>query len=253
MLFFSQVSTCTVRFLWGFKHTATRTSSSRRYRWLTFPHTLATPTTCWTASWVLFQQPTASPVRIHKQACPTSSTEIKGLHHPTHSASLINKSDEATRRNFYSLPFVKKRLNPRLCFSGNWWLANEEDEEDLERCFGRLEFFGEGKGLPSASEGVMCVLNLLTGDSFPAPRISWSVSGWPAGFWEDSPAVVPTASCRKSSIRCRLGEQPKDSAEGRIACSWRPRISIVSWHSASFSAAAAISFSCHHLNTKIRC
>jgi hypothetical protein len=97
--------------------------------------------------------------------------------------------------------------------------VNEEDEEDLDRCFGRLEVFGEGKGLTSASEGIMCVLYPLIGDTFPVPSISWSVSGWPEGFWKYSPAVVPAASFRNSSMRCRLGEEPSDSAGGRIACS----------------------------------
>lgn len=96
---------------------------------------------------------------------------------------------------------------------------NEEDEEDLDRCFGGLELFGERKGLRSASEGIMCVLYPLTGDTFPVPSISCSVSDWPEGFCENSPAVVTTASCKKSSIRCRLGEEPSDSAGGRIACS----------------------------------
>jgi hypothetical protein len=123
------------------------------------------------------------------------------------------------REKFHSLVFAKNRLNPRLCLSGNWWLVNDEDEEDLDRCFGRLELFGERKGLPSGSEGIMCVLYPLTGETFPVPSISWSGSGWPEGFWEYSPAVVPTTSCRKFSVLCRIGEEPSDSAGGRIACS----------------------------------
>jgi len=44
-----------------------------------------------------------------------------------------------------------------------------------------------------------------------------------------------------------IAELHDSDGGGRRVCSCRPRSNIVSWHAASLSAAAAISFSCHHL------
>lgn len=153
------------------------------------------------------------------------------------------------------LLFEKNLLNPRPCFSGNVF---DEEKDDDDRRFWCLEFRGDlGMGPDSPSKGLVWELHPFKGDSPPIPCAMEFTSAWSrcCGLSMPWALVKPLAlgsSSRVPSLDCCLlfGEDPNDSDGGRNAFNCLPRRNMVSWHSASFSAAAAISLSCYHTGMK---
>lgn len=133
-------------------------------------------------------------------------------------------------------PFDEKNLlNPRAwaCFSGVRVEETEEEADLVGLCFGF--FAGEIVGrFPSLSDGHK-LLEKCKGDSgsnlWPKAEVALSISSWTNSckFWLLVASSVNPSFC---------------SVWGRRVLNCLPRRYIVSWHSASFSAAAASSLSC---------
>lgn len=142
----------------------------------------------------------------------------------------------------------KNLLNPRECFSGVG--AEEEDKEpDLgDLCLGFFEFIGDFRMLGSASDGLNGALYTSISDSAPTllrlAEVTLSNSAW-SDSGKFMPLVVGSSSLRPSPFwLLSLYGDPMISDWGRKFFNFLPRRNMVSWHSASFSAAAANSFSC---------
>lgn len=165
----------------------------------------------------------------------------------------IPGSHWATRPNGHSFVFVEKNLlKPRECFSGVG--LEEDDEEDEEEpdlvgwWFGCFELTGDLNRLfASESEGLKGVLYIFTGDSLPTrcilAEVGLSISAI-STLCKFILLVVGLSSAKLSPlwVLSRDGDPP-NSVWGRINFNCLPRRNMVSWHSASFSAAAANSVS----------
>jgi hypothetical protein len=119
-------------------------------------------------------------------------------------------SSHSNRANHYSFPFARTGWTPGFVshFSGT-------NEDLVLCCLGRLEPFGERNGLPStSSEGGYVGLVSSIHRGFVSYSMHFLI--WVRTTRRLLRCIVmgsssyPTAPCSKSSIWCRLGEEPDD-------------------------------------------
>lgn len=149
-------------------------------------------------------------------------------------------------------PFEKNLLKTRPCFSGTIVLKFEDSDDLNDLCFWGLELIGDlKKELDSVldrptyrshtSEADSPVFFELKAEKFPLCAWSDCCGLGIVGEWK--PIRLGWSSKEASLFLClSLGEE--SISGGCITLSCLLRRKIVSWHPASFSAAAASSLSC---------
>lgn len=185
------------------------------------------------------------------------TTERKGIECETvngnSTRSTSHVPSDSKRRTHYRLifPLEKNLAMPRAGFSG---VRNDDGEEDDfdGLCFGRFELKGDLViGLASVSEEINGILYASASDLRPVLGIMEEASPVPAGSHSGESCIpwssrTSISSSTNAPVSAHLSITGLPTFTGGDCNTWScfPRRKMVSWHSANFSAAAAISLSC---------